>query len=260
MDKQISSYLDLSGRCALISGASGGIGGQIALVLAKAGAKTVLHAHQNTKAAQALAKTIMDAGGEALILPCDLTAPGAAENLVNDAAKQGFLVDILVNNAARQDVQALGDQSLSDWKNMFAATLDSAFALSQAVCARLIAAEQPGSIINIASIEGLAPAAGHAHYASAKAALLHFTRAAALEYGPHHIRFNAVSPGLIDRDELAQDWPDGVGRWLAKAPLGRLGATADIAKAVLYFASPMSSWTSGANLVVDGGMLSTANW
>ncbi len=260
MNTKSISFLDLCGHTALISGASGGIGKSIALMLAKTGARTVLHAHKNTGAAQALAEEISDRGGKALVLSCDLSAPKAAQELVDKARAADFAPDILVNNAARQDVLALNDLSLTDWRAMFAATLDSAFALTQAVCASLIADEKSGTIVNIASIEGLAPATGHAHYASAKAALLQFTRAAALEYGPSGIRVNAVSPGLIDRTGLGEDWPEGVARWKASAPLGRLGQPDDVAKAVLYLASPMSNWVSGSNLVVDGGMLSGPNW
>ncbi len=183
-----------------------------------------------------------------------------SRTLANQAQKEGFAPDILVNNAARQDVVDLSDMTEADWRAMFDATLHSAFALSRAVCGALIKDGKPGAVVNIASIEGLAAAPGHAHYASAKAALIHFTRAAALEYGPHHIRVNAVSPGLINRPGLDKDWPDGVARWKASAPLGRLGATADVANAVLYLCSPMASWVSGENLIVDGGMLSGPNW
>ncbi len=255
-----ATYLDLSDRTVLISGASGQIGGCIARALAGAGAKIIVHCHNNIVAAEALAQQLLDQGGKALVLCADLSQAGAASELVRAAQKKGFHVDILVNNAARQDVVALEEMTEQEWRTMFDTSLHSAFAMTQAVCSTLIESGKPGAVMNIASIEGLTPAAGHAHYASAKAALLHFTRAAALEYGPHNIRINAVSPGLIDRPGLDKDWPDGVARWNAKAPLGRIGQGDDVAKAVLYLASPMASWVSGTNLVVDGGMLSTSNW
>ncbi len=260
MHTSIASFLDLDGRTALISGASGPIGGCIATTLAHAGAKVILHCHKNTQGAEKLANTIKDNGGRALVLSADLGQPDGAANLVKAAQDQSFHADILINNAARQDVANLTDMSLEDWRAMFAVTLDGAFALCQAVCGALMGAQKPGAIVNIASIEGLAAAPGHAHYASAKAALLHFTRASALEYGPHNIRVNAVSPGLINRPGLEDDWPEGVARWKAAAPLGRLGQPEDVARAVLYLASPMANWVSGENLIVDGGMLSGPNW
>ncbi|PHS25049.1 MAG: short-chain dehydrogenase [Robiginitomaculum sp.] len=260
MSTSFATLLNLNGQTALISGASGHIGQQIARKLAEAGAKVVLHGHKNRDAAEVLAKDIRQTGGQALVLIADLAQPEAAQDLVRQAQKEGFAPDILVNNAARQDVMALSDMTEADWRAMFDATLHSAFALSHALCDALIKENKFGAIVNIASIEGLAAAAGHAHYASAKAALIHFTRAAALEYGPHHIRVNAVSPGLIDRPGLDKDWPEGVARWKASAPLGRLGTADDVANAVLYLASPMANWVSGENLIVDGGMLSGPNW
>jgi len=260
MKTNADTLLNLNGQTALISGASGHIGQHIARTLSEAGAKVVLHGHKNRDAAEVLADDIRQNGGQALVLMADLAEPGAAQTLIADAQKEGFAPDILVNNAARQDVVALTQMTEVNWRAMFDATLHSAFALTSAVCGALIRQGKPGALVNIASIEGLAAAPGHAHYASAKAALIHFTRAAALEYGPHNIRVNAVSPGLINRPGLDNDWPDGVARWQASAPLGRLGTSADVANAVLYLCSPMASWVSGENLIVDGGMLSGPNW
>ena len=117
-----------------------------------------------------------------------------------------------------------------------------------------------GAIVNIASIEGMDPAKGHAHYATSKAGMLMMTRAAALEYGEANVRVNAVSPGLIDRQGLVEDWPDGVERWMRRAPLQRLGLPNDVADAVLFLLSPAARWISGANLVVDGGMSAVSRW
>jgi NAD(P)-dependent dehydrogenase (short-subunit alcohol dehydrogenase family) len=117
-----------------------------------------------------------------------------------------------------------------------------------------------GAIVNIASIEGSDPAAGHAHYSASKSGMLMFTRSAALEYGAFGIRVNAVSPGLIHREGLESEWPDGVSRWTAKAPLERLGTDMDVADAVLFLLSPAARWISGTNLLVDGGMSTVSRW
>jgi NAD(P)-dependent dehydrogenase (short-subunit alcohol dehydrogenase family) len=117
-----------------------------------------------------------------------------------------------------------------------------------------------GAIVNIASIEGSDPAMGHSHYATSKAGLLMLTRSLTLEYGGKGIRTNAVSPGLIARDGIEENWPDGVARWQEYAPLKRMGDTTDVADAVLFLLSPAARWISGVNLVVDGGMSTVSRW
>ena len=112
-----------------------------------------------------------------------------------------------------------------------------------------------GAIVNIASIEAQNPAVAHSHYDAAKSGIVMYTRAAAQELGRQGIRVNAVSPGLIWRDGLDTDWPDGVARYLRAAPLSRLGRPDDVADACLFLASSGARWITGANLVVDGGVL-----
>ena len=155
---------------------------------------------------------------------------------------------------------ALVGMALADWQKVMAANVDSAFAVTQLAAERLLGAGRAGAIVNVASIEGYDPAAGHAHYASSKAAMLMLTKACALEYGRSAIRVNAVSPGLIERAGLRSGWPEGVESWLSEAPLGRLGSAADVADAVLFLLSPAARFISGANLVVDGGMSTVSRW
>jgi NAD(P)-dependent dehydrogenase (short-subunit alcohol dehydrogenase family) len=167
---------------------------------------------------------------------------------------------MVVHNAAAQPAKAITDMTSSDWRDVIAANLDSAFLILQRAAKSWVEAGQAGAMVNIGSIEGLDPAIGHAHYATSKAGLLMLTRAAALEFGAANIRFNCVSPGLIDREGLADDWPDGVGRWRDRVPLGSLGSPIDVADAVLFLLSPAARWISGANLVVDGGMSAHGKW
>lgn len=250
--------LSLNGRTALVTGASGNIGRGIAKRLAAAGAALLVHYHSDRAAAEALVGETKSA--DAVALQADLSEPAGVEALFAAIDRLDRLPDLLVNNAAVQPVEALARMTAGEWRDMMSASLDSAFLVTQLTARRLIDRGMPGAVVNIASIEGSDPARGHGHYASAKAGLIMFTRAAALEFGEHGIRVNAVSPGLIDRDGLDNDWPDGVSRWLARAPLGRLGDATDVADAVLFLLSPAARWISGANLVVDGGMSTVSRW
>ena len=241
----VPSLLDLSGRNVLVTGASGNIGQGIALRLREAGATILVHYHSDVASARWLAHQL----GDAPIVGADLSDEAAVAGLFDE-----HRIDDVVNNAATQPVTALADITLDEWRAIHASNLDSAFLVTRAAAAQWKAAAHEGAVVNIASIEATDPAVGHAHYATTKAGLVMFTRAAALEYGGDGIRVNAVSPGLIDRDGLEEDWPDGVERWRDRAPLGRLGTPNDVADAVLFLLSPAARWISGVNLVVDGGM------
>jgi len=162
-----------------------------------------------------------------------------------------------VNNAARQTHAIFEDMDIDEWRAMMATNLDGVFLATKAVAASMIARGSGGAIVNIASIEGLQPAPTHGHYATSKAGLIMFTKAAALQYGRHGIRVNAVSPGLIRRDGIEEAWPEGVARWMNAVPLGRMGEDEDVADAVLFLASRAARWITGANVVVDGGVTAT---
>jgi len=247
----VDELLKLDGQSVLVTGASGNIGQGIATRLAEAGARVIIHYRRDTSAAQALAATLKDA----TVVQADLTIAKEVDALFATSRP-----DLVVNNAAAQPVQSLGDMSLDDWRMVQQSNLDSAFLVTQRAALAWQAAGTAGAVVNIASIEGLDPAAGHGHYATSKAAVLMFTRAAALEFGSAGIRVNAVSPGLIDREGLARDWPDGVMRWHDRVPLGRIGSPNDVADAVLFLLSPAARSISGANLLVDGGMSAQSKW
>lgn len=250
----VPALLDLSSKVALVTGANGGIGRGIARRLAEAGAAVAIHYRSGEAEAKAVVAEIEVAGGRAFAIHADVTEEDATKEAVAAVTAALGPVDILVNNAARQTHAALETMDLDEWRGMLATNLDGVFILTKLVTNRMIAHGSGGAIVNIASIEGLQPALTHGHYATSKAGLIMFTRAAALGFGRHGIRVNAVSPGVIHREGIETVWPEGVKRWMDAVPLGRMGTDEDVADAVLFLASPASRWITGANLVVDGGV------
>ncbi|MFF4604110.1 SDR family NAD(P)-dependent oxidoreductase [Streptomyces sp. NPDC001339] len=264
---------DLSGQVVLVTGAAGGIGSGIALRFAAAGAAVVVHHRTGIEAARALVARIEEGGGDALALRADLAVEEECHRLVAEAAGWRGRLTALVNNAGVQPTQELATMSLADWRAVADVNVHSVFACTQAAVA--VMREQGGqggrgpssrpgagggSVTHIASIEADRPAPHHAHYCASKAAVVMHARAAALEYGPYGIRVNSVSPGLIARPGLAEDWPEGVRRWEAAAPTGRLGRPEDVGDACVFLASPMASWITGHELVVDGGVSARPTW
>lgn len=249
----------LEGQTALVTGAGRGIGRGIALRFAEHGAPVAVHCRTAVREARAVADRIQDAGGRAMVVRGDLTDPSECHRIVREAAEwSGGRLTALVNNAGVQPVRELAAMTAEEWRAVVDTNLGSVFACTQA--AAEVMGEGGGSVTHIASIEASAPAPGHAHYSAAKAAVVMHARAAALEYGPLGIRVNTVSPGLIDRESLAEDWPDGVRRWQRAAPLGRLGRPEDIGDACVFLASPLASWITGHDLVVDGGVTARPTW
>ncbi|MFJ3668082.1 SDR family NAD(P)-dependent oxidoreductase [Streptomyces sp. NPDC090106] len=257
MTQPESSPRLLHGQTALVTGAGGGIGRGIALGFAAQGAAVAVHCRTSVAGARDVAARIEEAGGRAVVLRADLREPDDCRRLVLEAAEWGGGLTALVNNAGVQPVRALPGMTAAEWREVLDTNLTGVFACTQAAAEVM---RSGGSVTHIASVEGHAPAVGHAHYAASKAAVLLHARSAALEYGPSGIRVNTVSPGLIDREGLARDWPEGVRRWEQAAPLGRLGRPQDVADACVFLASPLASWISGQDLVVDGGVSARPTW
>ena len=253
----VSRLLDLSGRVALVTGAGSGVGTGIAARLAEAGAAVVVHCHRSEAGASDLARVIVSRGGRAIVASGDLTRPGEVARVLDLAADQLGVPDIAVNNAGVYPVSPLLAMDEAEWDLVIDANLKSVHLVTQALARRLSAAGRGGAIVNIASIEAGNVAVGHGHYVAAKAGVVMYTRAAARELGPLGIRVNAVSPGLNWREGLDEAWPDGVQRYRKAAPLGRLGRVDDVADACLFLVAPAARWVTGAELVVDGGVLTS---
>ncbi|MFE6547701.1 SDR family NAD(P)-dependent oxidoreductase [Streptomyces sp. NPDC057746] len=250
----------LRGQVALVTGAGGGVGRGIALRFAEEGAAVAVHCRTSVSGARDVAARIRDAGARAVVLQADLTAEDACARLVREAADWGGgRLTALVNNAGVQPTQALPGMTAADWRAVVDANLSSVFACTQAAV-EVMRGTGGGTVTHVASIEATHPAPLHAHYCASKAAVVMHARAAALEYGPQGIRVNAVSPGLIDREGLAEDWPEGVRRWQGAVPTGRLGRPEDVGDACVFLASPLASWITGHDLVVDGGVSARPTW
>jgi len=249
----VADLLDLRGRVALVTGANGGIGAAIARRLHEAGARVALHVHHATDRAEALATELGD--GAALVRG---DVVDDAVRVCDDTIAAFGRLDVLVNNAALQPVSALTEMDPAELHDVLRVNVEGVARLTQVSVAHL--RRDGGAVVNIASIEGIQPAGGHSHYTASKAAVIAHTRAAALELGRLGVRVNAVAPGLVHREGLEEAWPEGVARWHAACPLGRLGQPDDVADAVLFLASPAARWISGACLVVDGGVLSRSTW
>ena len=247
--------IDLSGLVVAVTGAGGGIGEGIVRRFSEAGAAVV--AHTRTTPVGPLLDSLP---GPAAQVTVDLRHPDSPSRVIKAAVDSFGRLDALVNNAAVQTLASLAEMDDEEWQVMVDTNLTAVHRLTQAVAAHLISRSSQGSVIHIASIEGSQPAAFHGHYSVTKAGVIMHARAAALEYGPKGIRVNSVSPGLIHRPGLEEQWPEGVARWQAGAPLGRLGTPEDVADACLFLVSPLARWITGANLVVDGGVLAHPTW
>ncbi|MFJ6896868.1 SDR family NAD(P)-dependent oxidoreductase [Streptomyces hokutonensis] len=251
----------LTGQVALVTGAGGGIGRGIALRFAEQGAAAVaVHCRTAVEAASEVAAHVRELGARSVVLQADLTDDDACRALVREAAEfGGGRLTALVNNAGVQPTQPLDGMTAADWRAVVDTNLMSVFACTQAAV-EIMREQGAGSVTHIASIEASAPAPLHAHYSASKAAVVMHARSAALEYGPYGIRVNTVSPGLIDREGLAEAWPEGVRRWREAAPTGRLGRPEDVGDACVFLASPLASWITGHDLVVDGGVSARPTW
>ena len=241
---------DLTGQTALVTGASGGIGGAIARALHRQGAAVAL-AGTRALALEALAAEL---GERAHALAADLADPAAADCLVGDAEAALGRVDILVNNAGiTRDALALRLKD-EDWQAVIEIDLSAAFRLTRAALRGMVR-RRHGRIISITSVVGVAGNAGQANYAAAKAGLIGMTKSIAAEIATRGVTANCIAPGMIATAMTDKLSDEQRGRIAAAIPLGRFGAGADIAAAAVYLASAEAAYVTGQTIHVNGGMV-----
>jgi 3-oxoacyl-[acyl-carrier protein] reductase len=243
--------IDLSGRVALVTGASRGIGRAIAKKLAAQGATVVAAARAEN--ARATVDEIVGAGGRAELASTDVSDAAQIDALVGAVLTRHGRIDVLVNNAGIARDQLMLRMKRDDWDAVIATNLTAAFALTQAVLKPMIR-QKGGRIVCISSVVGQGGNAGQANYAASKAGLIGFVKAVAQEVASRNITVNAVAPGLIDTDMTRAITESAREDWAARIPLKRLGTPDDIAGAVCFLASDEASYITGQVLAVNGGM------
>lgn len=244
----------LTGRVAVVTGASRGIGEALATALAANGARVVL-ASRKIEALEATAELIRSHGGEALAVACHTGKPAEVQALAERARAEFGGVDVLVNNAATSPhFGPILESEESHWGKTFEVNVMGYFHLAKA-CVPMMRERGGGSIVNVASVAGMAPHTGLGVYGVSKAAVLMLTKTLAVELAREGIRVNAIAPGLIETrfSEALRATPEMLNRALRAIPQGRTGKPEDLVGAVLYLASDASKYTTGSVMVVDGG-------
>jgi NAD(P)-dependent dehydrogenase (short-subunit alcohol dehydrogenase family) len=259
VEKRAGQLLSLEGKVAMVTGAASGIGRGIALCLAELGAFVSVLDIDSKKGEESAAE-IRSQGGEALFTKCDVRSAADCRHAVETVISRWGKIDTLCNCAGIAIRKNVVDLTEEEWDRTLDVTLKGIYLLSHEVVPQMIRAGG-GSIINIGSGWSLEGGPRAAAYCAAKGGVVNLTRAMAIDHGKHNVRVNCVCPGDVDTPmlhsecaQLGEDAQAFMGE-AANRPLARVGTPDDIANAVLFLASPMSSWITGAALVVDGGGL-----
>jgi NAD(P)-dependent dehydrogenase (short-subunit alcohol dehydrogenase family) len=245
---------DLTGRVAIITGGSVGLGRQMAEGLAEMGANLVLCARKKERCQQA-AQELQVFGTRVLPLACDVKEPASIQAVVDSAMKEFGCIDILINNAGTSWGAPVEEMPLAQWNRVIETNLTGTFLFSQAV-GKVMISQRRGKIINIASVAGMRgspPSFSAIGYSSSKGGIILFTRDLACKWGMHNIQVNAIAPGWFPTDMSEKVIERNKEGLLATIPLGRFGGPHDLQGAAIFLASGASDFVTGHILVVDGG-------
>jgi 3-oxoacyl-[acyl-carrier protein] reductase len=243
--------IDLTGKSALVTGGSRGIGRGIAVAFGEHGASVVACYMNETDAVRELGDQLGGMPGGGNVAQVDVTDEGSVKSLVDDTVERYGKIDVLVNNAGAVSHKMLADLDYDEWRRVLDTNLTSMYLVTRAAAAVM---PEGGSIINVGSGVAMVGMPARTHYGSSKAGVIGFTRALTKELGPRGIRTNTITPGIIETDQVAGLTPEQRTRYESMASLGRLGQPEDIAAVALFLASDMSSFVSGATIAVDGGI------
>ncbi len=245
--------IDLSGKVALVTGASRGIGRETGILLAKAGASVVINYVRNAEKAEGVKNEIINDGGEAEIFQADVSVPEDVKSLFDFIRDKYKRLDILVNNAGIIKDNLLMSMKLSEWDRVIDTTLKGAFLCTQQA-SEMMMAGRSGKIINVSSVGAIRGGRGQTNYASAKGGIMSFTKACAVELAPKGIQANAVLPGMIVTDMSTRVRKRAGDKILERIPAERFGEPRDIAQLIVFLASDQADYITGQAISVDGGM------
>jgi sorbose reductase len=249
----VLDLFDLQGKRALVTGASSGIGKRVAAAYVQAGAQVALAARHAEKL-EVVADQLAAVGGRAVPICCDVTQPEQVSRMLDQVIAELGGIDIAVCNAGIITVTPMLDMPPEEFQSIQDTNVTGVFLTAQAAAKAMVRQGQGGVIINTASMSGhiinIPQQVGH--YCASKAAVIHLTKAMAVELAPHKIRVNSVSPGYI-LTELVEPYSEYHALWEPKIPLGRMGQPEELTGLYLYLASEASSYMTGSDIVIDGG-------
>lgn len=255
----MSTYLEelfgLQGKVAIVTGGGQGIGQVVAVGLAKAGAEVVILCRHG---ADETLKLIREAGGTGYYVPCDVTNEGSVDNAVAEIMLRSGRIDVLFNNAGICYHKTTFEATIDDWRSVIDTNLTGEYIMARAVGKVMIENKIPGSIINMASMSGTIVniPQWQAAYNASKAGVIHLSKSLAIEWAETGVRVNSISPGYVatpmsvDPDFVE---PELMEAWMPLMPMHRMAKPEELVPAILYLASPAAGYTTGSDIIVDGG-------